>query len=158
VILAIAMLPLALADCDSFATVTNPILSCSENLCNVSFSAIGNLGFKGDSACLAMGEGSSSVVIEITHLGVTAYYNLIKQYFTSDWVGSAASQHRCYKSGASCESGSCENYVYNFNNKNGMGQIVDGQVLSWPGETYCRRGNGCAGNGCFYCTDGCIWS
>jgi hypothetical protein len=94
--------------------------------------------------------GSGSIKLE----KVPVFWTAVKDYWTSRWVGKYKSFKHCGNVDW-CDSDTCIDFLPNATadlESEGFTHI------KWPGRSDCRATCGCAGCGCFYCSDACVES
>jgi len=159
----VLLLPIALA-CDTTTTITSTN-ACTlyteggvqKEDCWTSFDLDVNFPFIGSEACVRLNDDSGSPIAElrIKYKNATALMQTDTLYYTGAWWAQSESTKHCWGVGA-CEDDYCAEMEPTDYDESG--ELKDELILSWPGLTTCAASCGCAGCGCFYCRDGCLFS
>jgi len=162
---AVFFLPLALA-CSQSGHITVPLGSCTINggtyICSTILSTTFTLPYIGATACFDIeGEGNIGVYGVFGQANFTFVRESItvltqRLYYTGYWDLYTESSKRCYNAGE-CTTHNCDT-LNSTADYDAYGELDNPIVLGWPGRTYCDASCGCAGCGCFYCNDGCLFS
>jgi len=140
------------------ADLTSCLVSGTTKTCNAEFSLAGSTPTPGVQTCFTILDASNNLTVIgqgfVDYLAFEVTYPTINQYWTYPWYGEWHSRTRCDDS-PPCHEDCQSTYP---NDATAAGQIEDPLILNNPGEAFCRRGCGCAGCGCFLCSDSCIYS
>lgn len=125
---------------------------CIDGICSVRGSSRLVLNNKGSSSCLRFvnNDDITPVVIEIKVVELSLVCSKEFQYYHPVVKVNCKSQSLCYKSGI------CNDYACSKTTRNTSLDVFirEEQFIGFNG---CGPRSGCAGNGCFYCVDGCIF-
>jgi hypothetical protein len=125
-------------------------VSPTTETCSLQFTTTVTIPSPGLSSCLSFYDQNNKLLtsMTITYVNRTDTALLNTLYYTSRWTPKYSSFFGCYDDGW-CD-GSCSSQtsrtMYGF----------DSNIATYPGQTVCRSGCGCAACGCFYCVGGCV--
>jgi len=152
--------------CSQSGHITVPLGTCVNNqgtyTCSTVLSTTFTLPYIGAMSCFDIeGEGPTGVYGVFGQANFTFVRESItvltqRLYYTGYWDLYTESSKRCYNAGH-CDTHNCDT-LNSTSDYNAYGELSNPVVLNWPGRTYCDASCGCAGCGCFYCNDGCLFS
>jgi hypothetical protein len=146
------------SQCMSTTVVSSSITSCTNSFgnssCKINLNSFISLPHLGNKACLLM---QSPDGIELGQMNITYSLSLIVlkttfSHYTMKWQGGACSRRDCRATGTCNPDSGCSIDV------NYLNTALSGPCLQYPGVTTCQASCGCAGCGCFYCSDACLVS
>jgi len=147
-------------DCtDSFSILGAAVVNCIEDrgtrTCSVSPDITGFLPYINSVHCYEITDEKGIVGnLYVQYQRHTTYVDLRSNYYTAQTENLSQSVKRCDGTD-NCSSEECSAMTASNSNANGE---LTGDVTSYPGITYCDASCGCAGCGCFLCSDGCMFS
>jgi len=154
-------LPMFYCQCTSGSEIISTVNTCVKNgaskTCGLKFTMTSTLPYIRSTNCFTLKDVDGNIIAtgNFTYLYMVDRYSLTYQYSTISWVPYVQSVFHCDHTG-SCP-GKCA--LANLQTDKSIGNIItDPQITTWPGRTICERSGGCASDGCFYCTPGCIFS
>lgn len=143
------------AQCNSVAITESDIVSCitsgNTRSCNIQINVIVSLVSLGSKACgLIMSETGVPIgSFNITYVSSTTIANVVPLYYTAGWFGMVTSSKNCPASGPCDRDDGCPStFPENF---------LRGVATMWPGQRACESSCACAGCGCFFCNDACLF-
>jgi hypothetical protein len=134
-------------------------LNATHENCQFKTSILTSLDYIGSKSCYSLYNSDKTLIasLEVGFQSQIDNIDLVKDYYTSDIALYSGSIYHCYGT-TSCSAQKCET-ADDLGTRNPYGLFDTRTDLTyWPGVTSCRRSGGCAGNGCFYCTAGCVYS
>jgi hypothetical protein len=152
----ICLITLSSAQCTTSSIVSTEIEVCEYHdgnySCYFQLNQLIILPHLGNKVCIAFKSPQGDI---IGNVNITYDLGLIKaltqtSYFTSDWNGLSCSDKSC--SGSDYCTPSCVSDEVILN------PFLSGICVTRPGKTTCRSSCGCAGCGCFFCSDACLTS
>lgn len=146
-------------DCTGGFVVTSPITDCRNNPndgtldCKLSINMEVVVASKGQKVCLSLNDADGNYLASLTVNYEKLYCEWItaKQYYTSEWKPFVTYSKRCPRSGI-CDG--CPSLI-NLDSEITK-ELQDG--MEEYGYNSCEASCGCAGCGCFFCYDGCLFS
>lgn len=147
-------------DCsDTDILVGSQYVSCVVTLdkkeCSISMSIAAFLPYPGAVQCYDFQSDSSTIMkVYVEYYNHTTSASKRDLYYSSNWDPLSASSKRCDQAGK-CSSGHCSGMLSGDATADGE---LTGETTEYPGLTRCDASCGCAGCGCFYCSDGCLYS
>ncbi|QYK37505.1 MAG: putative glycoprotein [Hailar virus] len=148
----------ASAACISTTTVAIPTTQCTllngNYTCQTSLNANINLLHLGDTACFRFTNQQGDTIGTLNVLYDLSLYvaPLSPIYYTSDWLGLSCSHKSCRNDHPCSLSDGCPS------DSTLLNSVLTPQCVVYPGRTKCESSCGCAGCGCFFCSDACLIS
>jgi len=159
-------IPLA-QKCDQSVQVSSDEIICTRNLtaesCTITSQVLATLPFPGTTICyVLMNEKDDAVLghIEVGYVKSEIIAQTILQYWTSSWAVTTKSETDCPNSNYCDGDNNCG--IFNTLSHTDPNYLkcwgdCDGLCSLYPGQSYCMSSCGCAGCGCFFCSDACTY-
>jgi len=159
----IAVMILGASACDVGILVNSASETCvkvsdTQETCTATTDFLMSVPQPGSKICLDIRSKDNATAlahIEVTYVSYQKYLQELFQYYTCSYTVQTQSVHRCW-TGGNCYDSMCEDMQWT--ERLGYGELSLDYLSNWPGRSRCDRACGCAGCGCFYCVDGCIFS
>lgn len=146
------------AQCMSTTAISSNINQCTNmfgnHTCKLALNTMITLPNLGNKVCMFLfsPDGHQLGTINISYITSLLVAKTTFQYFSVPWLGSSCSQRDCRNDGVCNLDSGCPL------NETEMSHSLAGECLNYPGKTTCRSSCGCAGCGCFFCSDACLIS
>jgi len=156
-LLILSLICCAQSACVNSISIPSSQIICLGQNCSVTFSTLVSLPFPTAEFCISMLDSNGSPLgsINVKLEEVLQKVNLKALYYTSGWTGTSQFVKRCYNAGP-CSGDACT-LTPSAGGIDAYEQLDDSSVILFPGVTNCMPTGGCAGNGCFYCNDACLF-
>jgi len=148
--------PVAGNTCGNGISITVPASECSGGYCSSVYVATLSLPTGGADACLDLYDEDGKDFLgqlTISHIKTRFTNDYSAEYGTTDWTGIWASIHRCDHTD-DCGS----SHLDPQEDRGGLFSKADQRLMNYPGLSEGHSSSGCAGAGCFYCSDACTFS
>lgn len=148
--------------CSDGFILTSPTENCVKKADGVTLECTVNLNIdltiydKKSTTCITLrhnNDGDTLGELEITYVDLNCYWLSSIEYYTSNWKGMVTYRKRCAHSGE-CKKGVGCPLQKDLDKSAGVELNIGHDEL---GRNYCESSCGCAGCGCFLCSDGCMF-
>jgi hypothetical protein len=160
--------------CLAFASVVPPVMgSCVNTVdipssgvvctvngntqnCQLQFNTLVTLPFVSSGYCARISDATGTLgTLEVRLEYVMRNVDLAVAYYTSGFSGVSQFVRRCDSAGP-CNSENCQSAATG-GGRDDFGQLDNPSVIGFPGRSGCMATAGCWGNGCFLCSDACMY-
>jgi len=150
--------------CEFGTSIVGSLTDCvkvdsTHDSCLVKTALLSTLAFPGSTNCYSLYDENHNLYADMTleFVSQTDKVSLVKAYYTAEPNVKFVTHRPCYTqhgcNGQDCEDAQTDalrNPYDLFEN--------DGNIIAYPGETFCRRTPGCAANLCWLCNKACLYS
>jgi hypothetical protein len=149
----------ASAQCTATTVISSSAIVCTMSgntqTCDLTMNTLASLPALGSQICAVILDSNEKRIgtMNITYVSAQTVVQLSPLYFTSRYNPFAQSARVCQNDNHCPLGGGCQSPISSFQQ-----DLFTSPIGLWPGRQQCQASCGCAGCGCFFCSDACLYS